>query len=280
MDSKESYLITAIVIKPPGEARDQAGVVYFGKKEFFMPEIPTQARRGSIAAIVPTYNEAINVQAVLKVLQATSMLDEIVLVDDGSTDKTLEILKNAAAVDQRMQVIRHDTNKGKGQAIFSGWAATKAPILLLLDADLKNLTPDHIEALLRPVIEHRADMTLGLFRHGHLLTDLSHWLTPFLTGQRGLRSELLKHISREAAQGYGFEVALTVAAGQLKYRSRFIFLDGVWHPSSELRTERGGYWNGRVWRYRMYGQIIRAWFIATGERHPRARNFFSEIIKY
>jgi glycosyltransferase involved in cell wall biosynthesis len=245
-----------------------------------MHEIPTQTSRTQIAAIIPTYNEAINVQSVLEVLHHTDILDEIILVDDGSTDQTLTILEKAAALDRRMCVVRHARNKGKGEAIFNGWAATKAPVLLLLDADLKNLTPGHIQTLLSPVIEHRADMTLGLFRHGHLITDLSHWLTPFLTGQRGLRAELLKHISRDAAQGYGFEIALTVAASQQKYRSRFVFLDGVWHPSSELRTERGGYWNGRVWRYRMYGQIIRAWFIATGERHPKAKDFFSEITKF
>jgi glycosyltransferase involved in cell wall biosynthesis len=244
-----------------------------------MPDTPTQSRKPLIAAIIPTYNEELNVMGVLEVLHATSMLDEIILVDDGSTDKTAETLRKAAATDPRMHVIQHEKNKGKGQALFSGWAATNAPILLLLDADLKNLTPEHIQALLAPVIEHRADMTLGLFQHGHLLTDISHWLTPFLTGQRGLRSELLKHISHEAAQGYGFEVALTVAAGQGNYHTRIVALKGVWHPSSEFRTERGGYWNGKVWRYRMYGQIIRAWFIATGERHPKAKAFFSDINK-
>jgi len=244
-----------------------------------MPDTPTQSRKALIAAILPTYNEELNVSGVLEVLQATSILNEIILVDDGSTDKTAEILRKIATSDPRMKVIQHEKNKGKGQAIFSGWAATSAPILLLLDADLKNLTPDHIQALLAPVIDHRAGMTLGLFRNGHFGTDLSHRLTPFLTGQRGLCSELLKHISREAAQGYGFEVALTVAASQYNYRTRIVALKGVWHPSSEFRTERGGYWKGKIWRFCMYGQIIRAWFIATGEHYPKAKAFFSDISK-
>jgi glycosyltransferase involved in cell wall biosynthesis len=245
-----------------------------------MPDNLRQPRKPRIAAILPTYNEELNVSGVLDVLRATSMLDEIILVDDGSKDKTAEILYKAAALDQRIQIIQHDRNRGKGQAIFSGWAATTAPVLLLLDADLKNLTPDHIQALLAPVIEHRADMTLGLFRGGHWGTDFSHWLTPFLTGQRGLRSELLKCVSREAAEGYGFEIALTVAAGQNGYRRRVVALKGVWHPSSEFRTERGGYWNGKIWRFRMYGQIFRAWFIATRERYPKAKTFFSDISKF
>ena len=239
----------------------------------------TQTHRPLIAAIIPTYNEELNVAGVLEVLHATAILGEVILVDDGSSDRTVEILRQAAAMDQRFRVIQHEKNSGKGQAIFSGWAATSAPILLLLDADLKNLTPDHLQALLEPVINHRADMTLGLFRGGHFGTDLSHRLTPFLTGQRGLRAELLKYVSREASVGYGFEVALTVAAQQHNFRKRVVALKGVWHPSSEIRTERGGYWYGKLWRYRMYGQILRAWYLATRERYPDARAFFSDIGK-
>jgi hypothetical protein len=129
------------------------------------------------------------------------------------------------------------------------------------------------------VVDHRADMTLGLFRGGHFNTDFSHWATPFLTGQRGLRAELLKCVSHEAAEGYGFEVALTVAAGQNNYRTRFVALKGVWHTPSEFRSERG-YWSGNLTRFRMYGQIMRAWVIATRERHPKAKAFFSEISKF
>ncbi len=244
-----------------------------------MTDNPTQPHKPMVAALIPTYNEALNISGVLQVLSATPILDEIILVDDGSKDNTLAILQEAASRDSRIRVIQHEKNKGKGQAIFTGWAATSASILVLLDADLKNLTPDHINTLIEPVLARRADMTLGLFRGGHLATDLSHWFTPFLTGQRALRAEILKYISHEAAAGYGFEVALTVAANKRSYRKRVVFLKGVWHPSSEFRTERGGYWRGKVWRFRMYGQIVRAWLIATGERYPKAKAFFSNIDK-
>jgi glycosyltransferase involved in cell wall biosynthesis len=231
-----------------------------------------------IAAIIPTYNEEINVAGILEVLHATTILDEVIFVDDGSSDRTVEILQRAASMDQRFRVIQHEKNSGKGQAIFSGWAATNASILLLLDADLKNLTPYHIQALLDPVIDNHTDMTLGLFRGGHFNTDFSHWITPFLTGQRGLRAELLKYVSREASAGYGFEVALTVAARQKGYRKRAVTLKGVWHPSSTTRSERG-FWYGAYWKARMYGQILRAWYLATRERHLNARAFFSDIGK-
>jgi glycosyltransferase involved in cell wall biosynthesis len=243
-----------------------------------MLNIPTQPRKPLIAAILPTYNEEINVGAVIEVLHNTEMLDEIILVDDGSRDKTIDVLREAAERDRRIRIIQHEKNKGKGQAIFTGWAATTASYILLLDADLKNLNPGHLRALLEPVLEHRADMTMGLFSGGRLSTDISHRLTPFLTGQRGMRAEILKHISHEAAAGYGFEVALTVAARQKGYRKRVVSLKGVWHPHSELRLERG-LWSGLLWRLNMYGQIIRAWYFATRERYPNAKTFFSDISK-
>jgi glycosyltransferase involved in cell wall biosynthesis len=243
-----------------------------------MTDTSAQPRKPLIAVILPAYNEAQNIGAVLEVLHATDLLDEIILVDDGSTDNTIEILQDAARRDKRVHVIRHEENRGKGQAIFAGWAATTAPYLLLLDADLKNLTATHLRNLIEPVLEHRADMTLGLFRGGHISTDLSHRITPFLTGQRGLRADILRYISHQAAAGYGFEVALTVAARQNGFRKRIVTLNGVWHPRSEMRSERG-LWNGSLWRTRMYSQLIRAWFIAKRDHFPNASSFFSNIYK-
>ncbi len=225
-----------------------------------------------IAAIIPTYNEERNVAGVLEVLHLSDILDEIIIVDDGSVDKTVEIVRKFAAIDRRMQIIQHERNKGKGQAIFTGWAATSAPYLILLDSDLHALTPDHVIALMTPVLDHHADMTLGLFWGGHINTDFSSWGMPFLTGQRGLRSDILKHVSREAAAGYGFEIALTIAASQHGYHKHIVPLKGVWHPPSEFH--RGGL-NGIIWRFRMYGQIIRGWVIATRQRRPKGNSVYS-----
>lgn len=229
-----------------------------------------------IAAIIPTYNEERNLAGVLNAVCLSDILNEIIIVDDGSSDRTVEIARTFARTDRRIQVLQHESNKGKGQAIFTGWAATKAPYLLLLDADLHELTPAHILALMTPVLDHRTDMTLGLFWGGHLTTDLSSWGMPFLTGQRGLRSEILKHVSPEAASGYGFEVALTVAASQQNFHKHIVPLTGVWHPPSEFH--RGGI-NGIIWRFRMYGQITRGWVVATRQRYPKVNAFFSTLLK-
>ena len=241
-----------------------------------MTNSSAQPRRPAIAAIVPAYNEERSIAAVVEALCGVESLDEIILVDDGSKDRTLALMRQAAQKDPRIRVIAHETNLGKGQAIFSAWATTTAPTIVMLDADLHALTPGHVRALSAPVLDRRADMTLGLFWGGHIHTDFSSWGAPFLTGQRGLRASILKHVSREAAQGYGFEIALTIAAHKNGYRSRAVPLEGVWHPTSEFHR---GFWSGMKWRARMYAQILRAWYVATLEEHPNAKAFLSNITK-
>jgi glycosyltransferase involved in cell wall biosynthesis len=116
-----------------------------------MPEDTKQPHRPHIAAILPTYNEEANVATVLETLHNTAMVDEIIIVDDGSVDHTVDVLNQCAALDTRIRILRHEKNQGKGQAMFTGWAATNAACLLLLDSDLKNLKPEHIQSLLTPM---------------------------------------------------------------------------------------------------------------------------------
>lgn len=215
----------------------------------------------SIAAIIPAYNEAGWINGVLDVLRQVNCLTEIIVVDDNSTDATADEVTQAAYSDNRIKVITHPTNLGKGQAIYSGWRSTQAPYLLLLDADLINLTPTHVINLIQPVLDGQADMTVGLFRGGHLYTDMSHILSSWLTGQRCLRSDLLHFVSATAAEGYGFETALTVAAHQFGWRINRVILKGVWHIPSEAHR---GFWLGMKTHLKIYAQVINAWRLSGG----------------
>lgn len=223
---------------------------------------PTQTQVAErIAAILPAFNENAGIRGVLEVLRQVDILDEILVVDDGSNDGTRQSVLQFAAQDERIRLICHAKNRGKGQAVFTGWENTPSSILVLLDADLINLKPSQVVALLRPVLTGEADMTIGLFRHGRLRTDLAHWGTPWLTGQRCLRSELLGSVSRPAAQGYGLETAITVTASLERWRVRRVWLYGVSHPHSENHR---GFIAGTGNRIKMYSHIIKAWFAAGG----------------
>lgn len=219
------------------------------------------ATKPRITAIIPVFNEAGKVSLVLETLRNVSLISEIIVVDDGSSDSSVEEIMLAAQSDPRVQLLQKVKNQGKGQAIFSGWQATKSPYILLLDADLYGLEPHHVHDLLEPVITNQVDMSVGQFKNGSFASDFSHWVTPWLSGQRCLRANLLGQISYSAAHGYGFETALTVAVGQYGWRTTRVPMREVWHLPSEARR---GVWIGVKNRAKMYGQIVSAWYQAGG----------------
>jgi hypothetical protein len=155
------------------------------------------------------------------------------------------------------------SNQGKGQAVLAGARTVRTSVVLLLDADLIALQPGHVRDLMLPVMAGRAAMTIGLFRGGRLTTDLGHIGTPWLTGQRCLKVELLRHLTDGTANGYGLEIALTVIAQRYNYPVEPVILRGVWHPSAEFHR---GFGMAVAWRARMYRQIWDAWLANEGPK--------------
>jgi glycosyltransferase involved in cell wall biosynthesis len=220
-------------------------------------------KASSIHAIIPVFNEAKTIQNVLSVLSQVECLGEIIVVNDGSTDDSASKIEEQRRSDDRIRTLTNPRNMGKGQSVLSARQASPAGCYLMLDADLYGLKPEHIKELITPVQEEIADMTIGQFKGGYWRTDLSHWATPWLSGQRCLRSELFEVISPAAAAGYGIETALTLAAKQNGWRCVRILLRGVWHRPSEVRR---GAISGYRMRLKMYAQIGRAWYLAGGLR--------------
>jgi hypothetical protein len=221
-----------------------------------------------VTALIPAYNEARGISAVLEILRQVDLLAEIMVIDDGSQDGTAGVAREMANLDPRLRLVIHPQNRGKGEAIFTGWRATRASYLVMLDADLVDLNADHVRDLILPVIRNQADMTLGIFKGGRWATDFSHFLTPWLTGQRCFRADLLRHLPPQAASGYGLETALTVSASQRGWRCQKVWLKGVSHLPSEIHR---GFWMGIRTRARMYGHILAAWFLASRWQRVVAR---------
>lgn len=117
-----------------------------------------RSKQGLVSCIIPAYNEEKTIAGVIDVCLKTPEIGEIIVIDDGSEDQTVQKVK---AKNQKITVIRLNKNKGKGCAVAQGVRAAQYPILLFLDADLINIKPHHLSSLIQPVINDQADMTIA-----------------------------------------------------------------------------------------------------------------------
>ncbi|GIV02867.1 MAG: glycosyltransferase family 2 protein [Armatimonadetes bacterium] len=200
-----------------------------------------------VSVIIPAYNEAPRIGAVLDAVWPCEWVDEILVVNDGSEDETSAV----AAQYPKVQVIDLAINVGKGGAIATGLDVARHPILLLLDADLVGLETRHVNALLEPMTRG-ADMTLGLFKKGKLWSDAAQAITPSISGQRALKREILEAVPNLIACRMGVEVAIHQTAKQRGAKIVRVDLDGVTHTPKEAKF---GLVKGATARARMYAEI-------------------------
>lgn len=203
-----------------------------------------------VAAIVPAYNEAKTIGAVLGVLTKCRLINEVIVVSDGSTDDTVKIALQFDGV----QVVELPENRGKGGAMKAGLEQTAAEIVLFLDADLIGLTEDHVNALLQPVLENQALMSLGVFEKGRVATDLAQKVAPYLSGQRALQRDLLSDLSDLDLTRFGVEVALHRYMEENKIPVALVNLPDLSHL---MKEEKLGLWKGLAARGKMYWEIIK-----------------------
>jgi glycosyltransferase involved in cell wall biosynthesis len=112
-----------------------------------------------VTVIIPIYNEIHTIREILKRVQSQNVADEILLVDDGSTDGTRDILSGINN-DGSSRVILHEKNQGKGAAVRTGLNHARGDIILIQDADLE-YDPRDYPSLLKPIEEGLADVVYG-----------------------------------------------------------------------------------------------------------------------
>ena len=114
----------------------------------------------TLSIIMPAYNEEKTVESVvLRVIEQVSCDFELIIVNDGSTDRTREIIERLASSEPRIRTI-HKKNGGKASALKEGFAVSRGDIVIIQDADLE-YDPSEITHVIQPILDGRADVVYG-----------------------------------------------------------------------------------------------------------------------
>ncbi len=163
-----------------------------------------------ISCIIPAYNEEKNIENVLKVITTYKKFDEIIIMDDCSKDNTKLVCEKFAKKDSRITVITNKKNLGKTHNVIKGIEKSLGKIIVLIDADLINLTKKNITSLITPVITNKYDLTI-LDRAGDR-TPMWGWTNcaRFEGGERAFFKKDFLKIDFKDAPGYLLEIVMNV----------------------------------------------------------------------
>jgi len=187
-----------------------------------------------LSVVVPVFNEERTLAAIVGKLITLPRLLEIVIIDDCSTDKTAEILDDLRMEHPEILTTRHEKNKGKTEALKTGFRLTHGEIVIVQDADLE-YDPQEIPEVIAPILDGKADVVFGsrflvrkasravYFYHylgNKLLTFVSNLatninLTDVETCYKAFRGEIIRNI-RIHSSGFGFEIEVTAKVAKLK----------------------------------------------------------------
>lgn len=179
------------------------------------------SKRPSVTAVIPAYNEEKTITAVVRPLFASPLVDEVLVVSDGSTDQTVMRAKESGA---RVRELRR--KGGKGEAMLDGVAHSTSDILAFFDADLIGLCEDHIERLLLPVVNGGRVMNIGIRDRGRFFTWISHHL-PLISGERAMERRVFESVPPEFMRGFMVETSLNYYCRSHKLRYGATNLPGL-----------------------------------------------------
>lgn len=205
----------------------------------------------STTAIVAAYNEENTIAAVLQALTSSPLIDEVIVVSDGSEDRTVEIARGVEGV----RTIALRENHGKGYAMAVGVANASNDTFFFCDGDMYNVTEEHIEALVSPVLRGECDMNIGVRDRGALANffHLKAKCGPILSGIRVMRREVFDTVPPQYQSHYKIEAALNCFCESAGYRQMETVIYGLNHV---LKESKRGLADGLHARWKMSAQVF------------------------
>ncbi len=211
-----------------------------------------------LSVVVPVFNETKTIEAIIKRINEVPVEKEIIVVDDGSTDGTRDILKNKFSYENNIRLIFHAANSGKGQAVRTGIQEAKGDYLIIQDADLEYSPSDYLP-LLKTIQDSGVDVVYGSRFLGKkkvtsgwhravngCLTSLTNVLygsklTDMETCYKLFKTSFLKQLQLES---HGFEIEVELTAKILKSRAAIREIPISYHGRSFHDGKKIGWRDG------------------------------------
>ena len=211
----------------------------------------SEEKRLRTTAIVAAYNEEKTIADVLGALTTSSLIDEIIVVSDGSEDRTVEIARGFDGV----RTVALKENHGKGFAMAVGVANASNDTLFFCDGDMYNVTEEHIRALVEPVLRDECDMNIGVRDRGPVANffHLNLKCGPVLSGIRVMRRVVFETVPVQYQSHYKIEAALNCFCSRAGYRQQQTVIHGLNHVVKESKM---GLRDGLHARWRMSREVV------------------------
>ena len=207
-----------------------------------------------VSIIIPVYNEAKTVEEAIRRVEALDLDKEIIAVDDGSTDDSLEILSKLTN-ESRIKLLKHDKNSGKGAAIKTGLKAATGDIIIIQDADLETDPQDYYE-LIRPIIKGETRAVFG-FRTAKKPASIYWWggkMVSFITrllyggnvkdvnnGYKVMTRDLWRSLNLQSNR---FQICEEITVKLLKRKEKIIQVPTKYFPRTKKQGKKLGFKDG------------------------------------
>lgn len=201
-----------------------------------------------ISCIVPVYNEGARVGGVLKALVGHPLLDEVIVVNDGSTDDSEKVLKKVKGIN----LISYKKNRGKSFAVMTGMKKAKNDLLLMIDSDLQGLTAKDITALVEPVLEGKADVSMTIRKNSFEIFKMMG--LDFVSGERIFSRKTIPSLDAIGKLTcFGLESHLNNLIVKKGLRLAIVDWKNVITPRKAVKF---GYWEGTKRDLKMVKEIV------------------------
>ncbi len=246
---------------------------------------------GLVSVLMPVYNEEATVGTVIRrVLALGSLIKEIIVVDDGSSDRTGEIVQSIADRNPVVRYVRQPANRGKTAAIQRALQEASGEIVIVQDADLE-YDPSEIPAVIEPILSGHADVVYGsrflvrraarvLYFYHYLANSALTFLSNLLTNRnmtdietcyKAFRAGVVKPLEL-TSRGFGMEVEITALVSHTRARTYEVPIS--YYGRSYEEGKKIGYWDGfMAGLYILYYNLVVPYT-------PRGRRYIAAVNAY